>query len=62
MLIYVHCVVYRERSAVFGENPVIYDADAGTGYLGDVSGTGRNILFPSIARPHPKKVNCSETM
>jgi hypothetical protein len=22
MLIYVHCIVYREQSAVYGENPV----------------------------------------
>ena len=53
---YVHCVVYREQSAIYGENPVcitkkLFMYWAGTGYLGEVPRTGRNILFPSIARP-----------
>jgi hypothetical protein len=56
MLIYVHFVVYREQSGVYGENPVCMTQKffmywAGTGYLGDVPGTGRSSLFPSIARP-----------
>jgi hypothetical protein len=56
MLKYVQCIVYREQSAVYGENPVcmtqmLFVYWAGTGYLGEVPGKGRNILFPSIARP-----------
>lgn len=48
--------VHREQSAVYGENPVYmtqmhFMYCAGMGNLGEVLGTGRNILFPRIARP-----------